>query len=332
MKPKISLYSGIRVAIIAILVFVFPFQGNAAISPSAISVDLSPQSPSAGENTTITLSSYATSLDSISISWFVNGKKVSSEIGGKSFTVAAPAVGSTTTVRVVLAFPDGELEKKVVISPAVMVLLYEATDSHVPPFYRGKALPTADSEIKVVAMPEIKNASGIVSPKNIVYAWKKNYTNDAEGSGYGKNFFTFTNDYLENGDTVSVTASTTDGQRSLEASLDIRVSQPQISFYKNDAILGTIWEQALKGGHKILGDEIIVAEPYFISPKELRSPSLVWNWFINGNLTNNILDYRKNWLPVKVESGVSGVSTLSLELENNEQLLGTASKQINVEF
>jgi len=33
-----------------------------------------------------------------------------------------------------------------------MVLLWQADDSYVPPFYEGKALPSPNSEIKVVAM------------------------------------------------------------------------------------------------------------------------------------------------------------------------------------
>jgi hypothetical protein len=316
---------------IILLGTVLPFQAR-AISPSTISIEMAPLNPTAGENTTITLGSYASNLDGVSISWFVGGRKTTSGIGVKSFSLAAPSTGSETTVRAVIVLPDGEIEKKVIIKPSVMVLLSQAIDSYVPPFYRGKAMPTADSSIKVVAMPEIKLASGMVNAKNMLYAWKRNYTNETEASGYGKNSFTFINDYLEDGDTISVTASTIDGQHSSQANIDITPSQPQISFYKNDSRLGTIWEQALSNGHRIQGDEIVVAEPYFISPKEIWSSSLAWRWFINGSLTNNTLDYRKNWLPIKVEGGVSGVSTVGLELENTGQLFGATSKQISVEF
>ena len=40
-----------------------------------------------------------------------------------------------------------------------MVLLWQANDSYVPPFYKGKALPGADTKIKIVAMPEIRSGS-----------------------------------------------------------------------------------------------------------------------------------------------------------------------------
>lgn len=310
---------------------ILPFT-TSAISPSSISVDVAPLNPSAGENTTITLGSYAVNLDAVSITWYENSKKISTEIGKKSLTVVAPAVGSETTVRAVVSLPDGAIEKKIVIRPNVMTMLWQATDSYVPPFYRGKALPIAESTIKVVALPEIKGASGMINPQNMLYSWKRNYNNDANASGYGKNSFTFINDYLEDLDNISVTASTIDGQYSSSAQTNVRIFQPQISFYKNDNLEGVIWERALVDGHRIAGEEIIVAEPYFISPKEIWSPTLIWRWYINGNMTNNTLDNQQNWLPIKVEGGVSGFSNLRLDVENRDQLFGTATKQINVEF
>ena len=303
-----------------------------AISPADISMTLAPTNPSAGESTTITLSTYVGNLDAVSISWFVNGRKISSGVGMKSFSTTAPANGAQSTVRALISFPDGEVEKSAVIKPTVMTLLWQAVDSYVPPFYRGKAMPTAESTIKVVAMPEIKSGTNIVNPKNLLYYWKKNYSNDAQNSGYGKNSITYINDYLENLENIGVTVSTTNGTSSSEANINISVSSPQTSFYRNDTLLGTIWEQALKDGHRVVGSETIVAEPYFISPKELWSRNLVWNWYLNGDLTNNVYEYRKNWLPISVEGGVSGTATVGLTVENSRQLLGGVQRTLNVEF
>lgn len=318
------------ICLVILVIFVLPFKAFAA-SSSSISISQAPENPSANQDTTITLSSYASNLDSVSISWFVNGKKVSSLIGQKSFSTKAPAVGGEVAVRAVISLPDGEIEKTITIRPNVMVLLWQVKDSYVPPFYRGKALPTPESEIKVVAMPEVRNTSGTVNPKNMIYNWKINYNNDAGGSGYGKNFFTYINDYLEDADNIGVTASTTDGKYSSNASVNVVATSPQISFYKSDPSLGTLWEEALSDGHRIVGDEIVVAEPYFISPKEIWSPGLLWNWSINDSLIK-ILDYRKNLLPLRVESGISGISKLRLVIESKDQLLETAEKEINIEF
>jgi hypothetical protein len=171
----------------------------------------------------------------------------------------------------------------------------------------------------------------MVDPNNLVYAWKQDYTNRQENSGYGKNSFIYTSDYLENSNNIEVTASTTDQKYSSEASLNIGMTQPKIIFYKNDVNLGTIWEQALADGHKIQGDEVIEAAPYFISPKDIRIPTLTWSWSINDSFVN-ILGLRKNLMPLKVQTGVSGTSKIKLEINNNDKIFETASKEINVEF
>ncbi len=302
-----------------------------AQTSTGVLVNIIPHNPAPHENTTITLRSFVNNLDSTFISWSINGKTTSSGIGKKSFSVTAPAAGSETIVIATLSLPDGPIETKIIIKPAVMVLLWQANDSYVPPFYKGKALPVPDSEVKVVAMPEIRNGSSNVSPQNMTYYWKKDYTNNVDGSGYGKNFFLFINDYLEDSNNISVTASTVDQQYSSDASINIGMTQPKILFYKNDNNLGTIWQNALADTYKIQGEEIVEAAPYFISPKEIQNPALVWSWFINDSLVN-LTSFKKNLMPLQVEAGTRGTSKLKLEIENKDKIFQTTSKEINIEF
>ena len=214
-----------------------------AASPSSILVNVAPSNPAPYENTNITLTSYANNLDSVLISWSVDGKNVLSGIGKKSFLVKAPASGSETVIAAVVSLPDGEIEKRIVIKPSTMVLLFQANDSYVPPFYKGKALPTLDSEVKVVAMPEIKTGSGLIDSQNMTYVWRKDYTNIQDASGYGKNFFIYTNDYLEDLNNISVTASTIDQNSSVAGSISVGTSDPKLLFYKNDSALGIFWDK-----------------------------------------------------------------------------------------
>src|ERR1035437_8597866 len=197
------------ISALIILGIVLPFKAN-AVSQSSILVNVAPENPTPNENVSITLSSYASNLDSVLISWSVDGKTVLSGIGKKSFSLNAPAAGGETNVVASISLPDGAIDTRIIIRPAVMILLWQANDSYVPPFYRGKALPTPDSEIKVVAMPEIKSGSSLVDPTNMTYAWKQDYNNMQDASGYGKNSFSYVNDYLESSSNISVVASTID--------------------------------------------------------------------------------------------------------------------------
>jgi len=324
---KISLF-----LIITIIIFeaFLPLKAR-AVSSVDILVNVAPENPAPGENVNITLKSYVNNLDVILISWSVNGKKVSSGIGKKSFSLNAPKAGGETSVIATTSLPDGEIDTKIIIRPSAMVLLGEAIDSYVPPFYKGKALPSGDSMVKVVALPEIKSGSNLINPKKLTYIWEKDYTNNQDGSGYGKNTFTYVSDYLENSNNIGVTAGTIDQKFSSTSNIDIKMEKPKIIFYKNDAKLGTIWEQALADGYKILGNEIIEAAPYFISPKDIRVPALTWDWFIN-NQTINTPSYRKNMIPLQAQAGVSGTSKIRLEINNTDKIFESAVKEINVSF
>src|SRR3989344_5564313 len=116
-----------------------------AQSASDILVNIVPPNPAPHENTTIVLKSYVNNLDAAMITWSLDGKTVASAIGKKSFSFTAPAAGIEASVVVTVTLPDGPVETKINIKPSVMVLLWQANDSYVPPFYKGKALPTPDS-------------------------------------------------------------------------------------------------------------------------------------------------------------------------------------------
>lgn len=310
----------------------FALKANAAASLSDISVNVVPSNPAPNENTTITLNSYVYNLDSVLISWSVNGKTITSGIGKKSFSTIAPGIGVAMNVVATISLPDGTTDTKITIKPSVMVLLWQADDSYVPPFYKGKALATPESEIKVVAMPEIRNGSSNVPAQNMTYYWKKDYTNNVDGSGYGKNSFTYLSDYLENSNNISVTASTTDQKYSSNASIDIgTATQPKILFYKKNSTLGTIWENSLTDPYTIQGSDIVEAAPYFISPKEILNPTLVWNWFINDSLVN-LTSFQKNLMPLQTEAGTHGTSKLRLDITSQDKIFETASNEINIEF
>lgn len=325
-------FSLLALALLSIfgIVTILPRDG-AAVAPSSILVNVAPETPSPGETVTITLNSYTSNLDSVSISWAINGKTSAAGIGKKSFAVTAPEAGKELRVSAELALPDGKVEKEIIIRPAIMSLLWQANDSYVPPFYKGKALPAIGSEIKIVAIPEIKSSFRTVNPKSMVYAWKKDYTNDPAASGYGRNFYTYSTEYLENSNIIGVTASTTDHNYSSSGTLTLGTFEPQIVFYEAKTGTGISWENAVKSGHRIEREAILVAAPYFISPKDIRVPSFIWDWSINNNYVS-VPSFRPNFLPLQAEAGTSGVSDIKLEISNKYNLLTSAKKEIRVEF
>lgn len=311
--------------------FSYSFVVFAAKESTSIIMHMIPANPAPNEEVDLTVKSYAEDLDGVLITWYVNGKIISSGVGQKSFKTITPPIGSESTVVANFAFPNVENQVTLVIKPTVMVLLWEAIDSYVPPFYKGKALASPDSFVKVVAMPEIDINGTMVDPKKMVYYWEKNFGNEENSSGYGKNSMTFKNDFLENSDNIGVVVNTTDQKYSSSGRIDIGMTNPTLSFYKKDTNLGILWEKVLEENHKIINDETIVAEPYYISPKDIRKPNLVFSWFIDDFIINR-RSYKKNYLPLKVEEGSLGTSQIKLEIESTDKIFQSVEKSINVEF
>ena len=319
------------ITVLAMFGAFLPFKTQAS-SPDDITVITVPENPAPNQNTAITLSSYVDDLNSVLITWSVNGKKSSSGIGDKSFSLNAPSsLGGKTTVVATISLYDGDLNETVVLKPSIMTVLWQADDSYVPPFYKGKALPSSGSEIKIVAIPEIKNGSSFVNPNNMVYNWQLDYQNQPDASGYGKDFFSYQNDYLDSSNTASVTASTLNQQNSTDGSITVTPTAPKIEFYKNDPILGTIWDQAIPDGYKTFGNETLQAAPYSIFPKDLNLPLLTFNWSINDTQTPTPI-YKKYLLPLQTQTGVSGTAKISLNITNPSSLTDTASRDININF
>ena len=331
MFRKVLLVNFGILSILSTLVWGFTFTQKAnAASASSIAINMIPENPEPYENVNIDLSSYANNLDTVNITWSINSKVALAGIGKKSFSLNAPAADEETTVSVVVTLPDGDVNLRILVKPSKMVLLWEATDSYVPPFYRGKALPSPESSVKVVAIPEIRNGGSFVNPKNMSYSWKKDYNNDQDNSGFGKSSYTYTNDYLDDDSTIGVSAITLDQKYTSSGNITVRSYDPKIIFYTKDTKMGTLWENAVGDDHVIKNDEVLEADPYFLSPQSLNSPILDWSWYINDQPIT-LTSFIKNIIPLRA-GGASGNAKIRVEINNKYKIFQTANKEINVQF
>jgi len=298
---------------------------QSALTASDISMTVAPENPQPNQDVTITLTSYSVDLNLSQITWYQDGKLKSNANGIKTFSVRTPDVGVSTTIRAVIKSNSATFEKQVVITPSEFDMLWEALDSYVPPFYEGKALPSSEATIKVVALPNAKSANGGAGAYS--YNWKKNYTIDQRASGYGKNTFTFKASYLNKEETISVnaTSQTTGG----EASITIVPGKPKVVFYEESPLQGTLFAQALNNGYRLTSQEAsIVAEPYFFSVKDPNTNEIAYKWSINNNKIETPLP--KNLLVVR--GGENGRAKVGLELESVTKLFQLTTQSFYIDI
>ncbi len=310
-----------------VLVFVFfAFKTNAQIQSANIVLVINPQYPKANENVNAYLSTYSTDLNSARISWTLNGETLLVGIGKKNFSFKVGDSEFQTILEVTIETLDGStINKRIVISPSEIDMLWEASGAYTPPFYKGKALVPIEGSVKIVAIPSTENQAGLN------YKWKKDGKSKQDSSGYEKNYLIYRNTYLEDENKSEVAVSDLFGNSIGYGQISVKPGNPKIVFYRKDLNLGTKWENALSDGFSVNGDGgTIVAEPYFFSTKNNRLSNLDVKWFLNGEQiqTPGI----KNTISIKPTSGQYGTSLIKIIINNTATLFQSMEKIVNVNF
>lgn len=330
---KIYLYSILILLFSFIFVFTFsPFNVDAQLQNTDITLSISPEYPVLNENITAQLSSYVIDLNKANILWSVNNQEIGKGIGKKNILFILDNINTENTLTVNIETTNGQnITKNIIIPSGDIDMLWEAQDSYVPPFYKGKVLVAKEGTFKVVAIPNIINNGNRISSNNLSYAWTKNGNKQINASGWGKSSFIFSGDYLDLRNKVEVTVSDILGKTKLKGKIDLQPSEPKILFYKKDPILGLQNQNALENEFIINPEgETIIAIPYFFSPKDLNSSNLMWEWQVGGEKISTPIP--KNEIKVKGEEGKSGRTKIKIVVSNIKTLFQEANKEINVSF
>jgi len=299
--------------------------------PSAddISVETSPEIPEANTSLEITLSSFAMDLDNTKIEWFVDGKSIRSGVGLKNHKITTGDVGHKQIIKIHITDTSKDLDftKELIIEPSGLDLLWEVEDAYINNFYKGKKLPSRESTIKLVAIPNRKNQTAS-SQKSLIYSWKKNYDNIPEGSGFGKQSFKFKNDLLKTSENIGVTAREGSSFYLSFQEVDFTFFSPIVLFYQKKDGIGIDFWNALNNGFSIgTQDFSIIAEPFFITSKDKNDSLLKYVWKVNGT-TIQTPEY-KSYITIRGDGG-NGTSTVDLDISNLGKLFQQAKRTLTI--
>ena len=263
-------------------------------------IKMSPENPSPNQSVFLSVSALEFNMDLSNISWTVDGKLKDAGVGKKNISLIAPANGKSVTVLVkIVPNIGGTLQSSILISPSELDLIWEASDSYVPPFYRGKALPISQSEIKVAAIPNIRSSTGSSKPASaFAYTWRKDGKNMPANGGFGKSSFNFTNQILDKQNRVEV--SVTDGTKTADGSIIITPFMPEVLFYEEYSLEGVQYQSSLGAVKEVSGPRItVVAEPYFLSKNFKTNTDIKTIWKLNNQEAKTT---KKNTLTINTSS------------------------------
>ena len=288
-----------------------------------------PETPGPSEMVRVSIESYLTDLNKATISWSLNGKVVDRGVGRKSFSFQNGPSGKTTRLTISITTNAGEyITKEFSWNPVGLTILWEA-DTYTPPFYKGKALLTAQANVKAVAIPDNTDGQNALSAGNFVYVWEKDGVVVSESSGYGKNFFSFTAPKPYGDAKVKVKASSVNNSINSETRVNLSLSQPVILFYEKSPLLGVLYNQPFGSETTLSKKEFtVVAEPYFFSREASETPAFKYDWAVNNKATQS---YGRS-ITLRNDTGVKGESAISLSMRGLKQTFQNASKELRVQF
>lgn len=299
---------------------------------NAIAFSTNPKYPGALQSVTITATAFQVDLNKTNITWYVDGEMKLSGMGKNSFSFTTNSVGNKSIVKLIADTPTlGTITKEITITPTDLDILWEA-NTYVPPFYKGKALPSSQSSVRVIPFPSFVGKDGYYNTKDLIYKWKAGYFGNDSDSGYGKNTFIYKTGYTYNSDTIESTVSTLDTGLSINKKISIYVSEPKISFYENKPLGGIRFENNIGDTFRFTTTELTVrSAPYFFAIPGLNNNSASFVWKMDGRILDIDPDNKMDFTFRKPNQG-EGKFQLSLAVDNKGYDLQTASKSTSISY
>jgi hypothetical protein len=309
-------------------IFFFPSVSNAQsfIPTGETTLALTPESPKAGKEFEARVEAYAYDITRAQINWSIDGVIREEYAGEQDITLQAPNLGVPLRIAVTVTEASGRAHTVTkTVTPGALDLVVES-DTRVPHFYRGRALPSNGSTVRLIAFPSVYAQNGsAINANNLIYTWRIN--KNVAKAGLGQN--TLRTEMPRSGPLlVEITAETGDGSVRHSSIEQIHAALPHNLFYEDNPLHG-LSQNTLPPEFTLLEDEISIrAEPYFVSRDIFNNAQYTWSMggtaIANPNADPQTLTLRK--------TGGSGSARIAFSIRNLESLLQAASSAFTVYF
>lgn len=292
-------------------------------------VDMTPENPKPYEEVTVRIKSFITDLNRGEISWYVNDKLALQGFGKTLFTFTAGDFGSVARIDIVMHTVEGvRTTKRIIVRPADIDFMWEAF-TYTPPFYKGKALLSPESFVKIVALPHLTTSSGRKIPSNeLVYDWQEEGQPVDSQSGYGKNVYITKAPKPFWDQSIEVEVSSLGGILTTKKKVVLVTITPEVVVYEDSPLQGVLYGKAIGDDFSLTQSEVTLrAEPYFFANADIKN-NLIYTWLVDNNNVENT----GNKITLQANEGASGLSFIKIAIENIAQNYQADSHAFQVSF
>lgn len=307
-----------------IIVFCIPIPSIAQIGSSAPGAHfvLHPSLPSPNSSVEVSLDTYSVNTTGATIHWYVNDQEQVSYRNERSLLVDLGSLGEKTVVRAVVVRNNSPAFSVIeTITPAVIDLILE-TNTTIPIFYKGRALPSQGSYVRAIAVPHSRSFS---NPSDFTYTWKLNDQVLFGGPLTGKPVADITMPDYKN---ALLSVEIHDSVGSLVGKKTILLSgfDPELYFYETNPLRG-MNRKAIPDELIFTGEEATIrAIPYYI---DLGTEGQ-YEWRLNGSLVNTTGD-DPNEITLRT-TGTAGRASVSFEYKNIKKLFQHLDESFTILF
>lgn len=308
-----------------------PLLRNKLVPPFALIAD--PQSPSPGQKVTVTTETTSFDPQRTRYTWTIDGEPRPdfSGLGKNSYLFTAAEVGSMKNISVQAEPING---RSVTASLAVYttdIAMTWTTDTYVPKWYKGKALPIPNSVVRVVAIPTII-IEGITIPANrLIYTWEKN--GERVLYGVDKQILEF-QEPEQSWDIPTIVLTIEDIERRIQKEARVMVAsrRPEAVIYQSFPLGGIEFRRGTSAFFPIAPGVVDVQiEPFFFNTRSRHD--LSYEWSIQGNV---VPGSPKNPFLLTLDTqqqsliNVSIYATVIEKVKDTDLYLPTASGFVNI--
>ena len=246
-------------------------------TPDPLTLDIQPQYPSPYQTITVTPSSTTFDITSAAITALVNGKAFYKGIGNTGINIQLGGPGTVTTISITAVAGGQTYAKKITLEPATVALVVEPVSS-THPFYSGGSLVAPEGPVHVVAIPDFRTSTGAsIDPSTLTYNWSLGDQALDSASGIGQSVLEATAPQKYRDAALSVTVTSPDNTMVAKAETTISPVDPTTQIYRDDPLLGPLYDNALSNSYTMTGTEdTYLGVPYYFS----KPPAL--DWTVNG--------------------------------------------------
>lgn len=298
------------------------FAQEAPADTLLLDISLIPGNPQPQQSTVARVTTLDGNINRANLSWFLNGTPLEKGVGKTQVTFITPPAGNTAVLTVEGSLDGLSGSASLTVIPGQVDILWEAPDSYTPPFYKGKAIPSAMALLRITAIPSS------LAPRTISYQWERNDSVLQGLSGAGRNSITIKNTELIVTENIKVNIDSSQFQG--ENRIQITPRSPSVVVYpKNEGFV-----DYSRGGNEtfsLIGESTVLRiEPYFFS---VSSPRLAEGLRFVYSFNNEayIPEGRVNEIEISSpEEG--GTSRLSIEIESIREALQNVERRITLFF